>query len=350
MASVDLNEFGPRIDAPSRAARDSARRRLEDLAGPGQAWLDAPGPFDDLAVWLAGVQGNCPTRPIERPRLLVFAGDHGVAAAEISAQPAGHTEAFVRELAAGGGPVAALARSVSVGIRVLDLAVDADLSDVLPPADVRYKVRRGSDRIDVTDAITRDETDQAFLAGAAIADGEVDSGADLLLATLTGVGGSTPAAVLAGVLTRTDAGAITGRGSGIDDLAWMRKCAIVRDALRRARPLLADQLALVGAAGGADFAALTGFLMQAAVRRTPVILAGLPAAACALVGQRLGYRSVDWWLAGAAGSDPALRKALDRTGLVTVGEIGARLDPAAGALLAVPLVRAAAELLTERPS
>lgn len=353
MAPVDLNQFGPRIEAPSRVARESARRRLDQLAGPGQAWLGPTGSFDELAMWLAGVQGGCPTRPIERPRLLVFAGDHGVAAAGVSAQAAGQTAATVREIAAGGGTIAALARSAGVGVRVLDLAVDGDLDDVLPPADVRYKTGRGSGRIDEADAITRAEAEQAFLAGAAIADGEVDSGADLLLVTMVGVGAATPAAVLTGALTRTDAAAITGRGSGIDDNAWMRKCAIVRDALRRARPLLADQLGLLATAGGADFAAVTGFLVQAAVRRTPVIVDGLPATAAALVGQRLGYRSVEWWLSGSggpAGSDPGLRKALDRMGLVTAGAGGARLGPGGGALLAVPLVRAAADLLATAES
>ncbi|HKE50884.1 MAG TPA: nicotinate-nucleotide--dimethylbenzimidazole phosphoribosyltransferase [Actinomycetes bacterium] len=345
MASLDLNQFGPKIEAPSRAARESARQLLTRLAGPGHAWLGPAGLFEEVATWLAGVQGAGTSRRIERPKLLVFAGDHGAAAAGVSALPAGQTVATVREIAAGGSPIGALSRSVGVGVRVLDLAVDADLGDVLPPADVQYKVRRGSGRVDVDDAVTRAEAEQAFLAGAAIADGEVDSGADLLLVTMVGVGATTPAAVLVGVLTRSDAAAITGRGSGIDDTAWMRKCAIVRDALRRARPLLADQIGLLAAAGGADFAAVTGFLLQAAVRRTPVIVDGLPATAAALVGQRLGYRSVEWWLAASPGSDPGLRKALDRMGSTAAGDAKAQLGPGAGALLALPLVRAAADLL-----
>jgi nicotinate-nucleotide--dimethylbenzimidazole phosphoribosyltransferase len=345
MASVDLNHFGPKIEAPSRAARVRARHLLARLAGPGQAWLGPAGLFEEVATWLAGVQGAGPTRRIERPKLLVFAGDHGVAAADVSAHPPGQTVATVREIASGGGSIGALARSIAIGVRVLDLAVDADLGDVLPPADVQYKVRRGSSRIDIDDAITRAEAEHAFLAGAAIADSEVDSGADLLLATMVGVAATTPAAVLVGVLTRSDAAAVTGRGSGIDDAAWMRKCAIVRDALRRARPLLADQIALLATAGGADFAAVTGFLLQAAVRRTPVIVDGLPATAAALVGQRLGYRSVEWWLAASAGTDPGLRKALDRMGLTAAADVRAQLGPGAGALLALPLVRAAADLL-----
>ncbi|OSC50596.1 nicotinate-nucleotide--dimethylbenzimidazole phosphoribosyltransferase, partial [Streptomyces sp. 4F] len=74
-------------------------------------------------------------------------------------------------------------------------------------------------------------------------------------------------------LCGTDASVVTGRGGlAIDDLAWMRKCAAIRDALRRARPVLGDQLRLLATVGGADLAAMTGFLLQSAVRKVPVIL------------------------------------------------------------------------------
>ena len=105
-----------------------------------------------------------------------------------------------------------------------------------------------------------------------------------------GIGNTTPAAALIGLLSSRDAGAVTGRGTGIDDEAWMRKAAAVRDAMRRGRPVRADQIALLATVGGADFAAMTGFLLQAAVRQTPVILDGLVSGACAMVAHRVAYR------------------------------------------------------------
>ncbi len=97
---------------------------------------------------------------------------------------------------------------------------------------------------------------------------------------------------------------VTGRGSGIDDLAWMRKCAAIRDALRRGPAGAGRPLKLLGAVGGADLAAATGFLLQCAVRRTPVVLDGVVSAACALVAQRVAFRAPDWWLAGQTSGEP----------------------------------------------
>jgi nicotinate-nucleotide--dimethylbenzimidazole phosphoribosyltransferase len=148
----------------------------------------------------------------------------------------------------------------------------------------------------------------------------------------------------------TDASVVTGRGgAGIDDLAWMRKCAAIRDGLRRARPVLGDQLRLLATLAGADLTAMTGFLLQCAVRRTPVIIDGVVSAACALVAQRIAFRSPDWWLAGQASGEPGQAKALDRMSLRPLLDHGVTVGEGAGALLALPLVRSAAALAAELP-
>ena len=129
----------------------------------------------------------------------------------------------------------------------------------------------------------------------------------------------------------------------------MRKCAAIRDALRRARPVLGDQLRLLATVGGADLAATTGFLLQCAVRKLPVILDGVVSAACALVAQRVAFRAPDWWLAGHGSGEPGQAKALDRMALEPLLEHGVTVGEGAGALLALPLVQSAAALAAELP-
>lgn len=342
MTALDLAVLADQVARPDEKARQEARdRQLRLTKPPGSL-----GRLEDLSVWLAGVQGTCPTRPLDRVRVVLFAGDHGVARSGVSAYPPEVTGQMVRNFLAGGAAVNALARLNDADVRVVDMAVDSDLDDV--PADVtRHKVRRGSGSIDVEDALTREQAEQAFRAGMAIADDEVDAGADLLVTGDMGIGNTTPAATLVGLLTQSDAASVVGRGTGIDDAAWMRKCAAVRDAMRRGRPVLGDQVQLLATVGGADFAAMTGFLLQAAVRRTPVMLDGVVSGACALVAQRIAFRSADWWLAGHRSTEPAHGKALDRLALEPLLDMGLRLGEGSGALLAVPFLRAAAATLAE---
>ncbi|MFF4288659.1 nicotinate-nucleotide--dimethylbenzimidazole phosphoribosyltransferase [Streptomyces sp. NPDC001633] len=345
MSALNLDDFAHLIERPDGGVRRDAEERRARLAIPPGAL----GRLDELGEWLAGAQAQVPVRPIRQARLVLFAGDHGVAELGVSARPAGGTKDLVRAVLEGASPAAVLARGAGAQLRVVDMAVDCDPGE-LPEEVTRHRVRRGSGRIDVEDALTAEEAEAAFRAGMAVADEEADAGTDLVVLGDLSVGGTTAASTLVAALCGTDASVVTGRGGArIDDLAWMRKCAAIRDALRRARPVLGDQLELLATVGGADLTAITGFLLQSAVRRTPVILDGVVSAACALVAQRVAFRAPDWWLAGQASGEPAQAKALDRIALNPLLDHGVTAGEGTGALLALPLVQAAAALAAELP-
>ncbi|MFJ3668326.1 nicotinate-nucleotide--dimethylbenzimidazole phosphoribosyltransferase [Streptomyces sp. NPDC090106] len=345
MSSLNLDDFSDLIERPDGGVRrDAEARRERQIVPPGSL-----GRLDDLGEWLAAAQSAVPVRPVERPRVILFAGDHGIAGLGVSARPAGSASELVRDILEGGRPVSVLARRLGVPVTVVDMSLDCD-PESLPAEVVSHRVRRGSGRIDVEDALTPEEAEAAFLAGVAVADAEADSGTDLVILGDVSVGGTTAAGVLVAALCGTDASVVTGRGGlAVDDLAWMRKCAAIRDALRRARPVLGDQLQLLATVGGADLAALTGFLLQSAVRKLPVVLDGVVVAACALVGQRIAFRAPDWWLAAHDSGEPGQAKALDRMALEPLLDHGVRVGEGAGGLLALPLVQAAAALAAELP-
>jgi nicotinate-nucleotide--dimethylbenzimidazole phosphoribosyltransferase len=349
MDTTELEAFTEGVQRPEEQARTAATARWADgIALPPNSF----GRLEKLGTWLSAVQGGCPPKPLERARVVLFAGDHGIAAHGVSAYPVGATAALVRRIGAGGGPVQSLARLHGATVRIADLSVDCDPAEFAAlPAEVSAgRVRRGTGRIDRERACTREEAAAGFRIGVALADAEIDAGADLLIPSLIGVGHSTPAAVLIAALTGTDAASVTGRGSGIDDNAWIVKCAAIRDALRNARPVLGDQIELLAVIAGPDFAALTGFLLQAAVRRTPVLLDGVGSAACALLAQRIAFRAPDWFLAAQVSPDPAHRKALERLALEPLLDFAVRADGGCAGLLALPLLRSAAIVLAETGS
>lgn len=324
------------VTAPDFATRREAVARHAELAVP----TGGLGRLAELGVWLAAAQGVCPPRPPARPRVVVVAGDHGIAAAGVSADPAGTTAHRVAAALTQTAPVTVVAPVAGASVRVVDVSVDADDA-------TRYRVRRGSGRIDVEDALTAEEAAQAVQIGRDLADEEVDAGADLLVPASIGVGASTPAATLVAALTRTEPVAVVGRGSGVDDNGWMRKAAAVRDALRRAKPHVGDPVALLRVAGGADLAALTGFCAQAAIRRTPVLLDGVVVGAAALLADRMAPGAKDWWLAAQRSPEPAMGIVLDRLNLTPLLDLDLRIGDGSGALAALPLFQMAARLLAE---
>ena len=277
---------------------------------------------------------------LERPRLVVFAGDHGIATLGVSAHPYGETARRAIDLATGTGPIAEVARRAEVGIRVVDVAVDGDLSNTA--VDVTVKVRRSSNRIDRQDALTREELDAALLAGRQIADAEIDSGADLLIGSLCGVGVSTPTAAMVAALTGVEPVEATGRGSGINDAAWIRKAAAVRDALYRLRLVGTDALSTLRVAGGADLTALTGFIAQAAIRGVPVLIDDVPSTVAALLANRLAPGAEGYLVATSLSPDRNHRRLLDLLGRDPLTAWSLRLGDGVGALLLIQAARAVA--------
>ncbi len=277
---------------------------------------------------------------------MLFAGDHGVAASGVSAYPPEVTAQMVANFVAGGAAVNVLAAQVGASVRVADLAVGFELPGVeLPPDVAKWRVRRGSGRIDIEDALTISEAEQAISAGRQLADEAIDGGADLLVPGDMGIGNTTPAAAIVGLCARADASSVTGRGTGIDDATLARKREVVAAAMARAATT--SGLALVSSVGGADIAAMAGFLAQAAVRRTPVLLDGVVSGAAGLVAERLAPGARAWWCAGHRSAEPAHAIALRELGLSPLLDLGLRLGEGTGALLAVPLLRAAAATLSD---
>ena len=333
----------PPVSPPDAGAAAAARARQDTLTKP----RGALGRLEDLSAWVAACQGRCPPEQFDRTRVVVFAGDHGVARAGVSAYPPEVTAQMVANIDTGGAAINALAEIAGATVRIADIAVDTPPDpQALTPRIGAHKVRRGSGDITVEDALTEAETDAAIAAGRAITDEEVDAGADLLLVGDMGIGNTTAAAVLVAALTNAEPVAVVGLGTGIDDDGWARKTAAIRDALFRAREVLPDPVALLRCCGGADLAAMAGFCAQAAVRRTPVLLDGMAVTAAALVAERLAPGARQWWQAGHRSTEPGHALACAALELEPILDLRLRLGEGTGAALALPVLRAAVAALT----
>ncbi|MGN6473264.1 MAG: nicotinate-nucleotide--dimethylbenzimidazole phosphoribosyltransferase [Mycobacteriales bacterium] len=336
----------PYVSAPSDIARDHAAKRLAALATPSGAL----GRLGELGIWLASCQGRVPPKPVDDVRLVIFAGDHGVAAHGVSAFPPAITGAMVRTFLAGKAAVNALAATHGVTVRVLDLGVDddfADLDEAARAALTAHKVRRSSGAIHLEDALTPAQTRQALDAGAAIAREEIRAGAQLLLGGDMGIGNTTPAAALIAAGLGLPAAEVVGRGTGIDDVALAHKAAVVDTALERAGTRVGDPIETLTALGSADLAATTGYLLAAAQDGVPVLLDGLMSVACALTADRIEPGAAAWYAAGHRSTEPAQSLALAKMGREPLLDLGMRLGEGSGAVAAVPVVRSASAVLRD---
>lgn len=338
--ATDLAElFGP-VPPPDSNAAAAARARSDGQAKP----LGALGRLEDLGVWYASCDGKCPPDDLTNVRAVVFAGDHGIAAHGVSAYPVEITPMMLLGIVAGHAGVNAIARTAGVAVRAVDISVAVDLPD-LPGDVVAHKVCRGSRPLHLEDAISRDEVTAALLAGDAIAAAEVAAGAQLLISGDLGIGNTSPAAALIAATCRVPATEACGRGTGLDDAALAGKIALIEQALARVGDT--DPLHRLEALGSADMAAAVGYMIGAVRRGVPVLVDGVIAAAEALLAEDLAPGARAWMQAGHRSTEPGLPVALARLGLDPLVDMRMRLGEGSGAVLAVPVLKAAVTALRD---
>lgn len=319
-----------------RAARERHHRLTKP---PGSL-----GRLEAVGIQLAGIAGACPPPVPTRPAVAVFAADHGVVAAGVTPWPQDVTAQMVANFVAGGAAINAVARQVGATVRVVDVGVAADLAGLVEVD--RRKVRPGTADLSRGPAMSSGDARTSLDAGADVAAELVGAGHDLLVTGDMGIGNTTASAALVAALTGSDAAAVTGRGTGVDDDTLARKTDVVSGAVARVRGL-DDPVAVVADVGGLEIAALAGLIVGAAAARTPVVVDGLIALAALLVAEAVVPGVSARAIAGHRSTEPGATVALAHLGLTPLLELEMRLGEGTGGCLAVPIVQAAARLLSE---
>ncbi len=350
----ELAELLTRVRPADAEATRQAREWQDRLTKP----KGSLGVLEDVSVALAGLAGSVPP-PVPTPAAVaVFAADTGVHAQGVTPWPQEVTAQMVGNFLAGGAAVNVLAAQVGAQVTVVDVGVatalpvdDASAEDpsAEEPATItrlrRAPIRAGSRDFTVTQALTRQEVFDAVQLGASVARDLIDDGARCLLPGDMGIANTTPSAALVAVFTGSDPALVTGRGTGIDDATLDRKVDVVRRGLALHTPDPADPIGVLAAVGGLEHAALTGFLLEAAASRVPVVLDGVTTGAAALAARALAPDAPAAWFAGHRSVEPGAAATLTALGLRPLLDLDLRLGEGSGALLALPLVQSAARIL-----
>jgi nicotinate-nucleotide--dimethylbenzimidazole phosphoribosyltransferase len=312
--------IAPVEPGPDETARAAVHERGANVLRPKGALAR----LDDVAAWLAAWQ-RTPRPGVERPAALVFAADHGVADEGVSAYPATVTKAMLHALQQGVATAAALARSTGTALHVVDVGVGRPtVNSVLGPA---LDERRFA---------------EAWHAGEA-AVGALD--ADLLAVGEMGIGNTTSAAAVAALLFGGDTADWVGPGTGLDAAGVAAKIAVVERI--RARAGVVAPMEALRQAGGAELVAIAGAVAAARRRSLPVVLDGFitTAAVAPLAVSAVG--ALDHCLAAHRSAEPGHGRLLERLDLRPLLTLDLRLGEASGALVAVPIVRAAAAAVVD---
>jgi nicotinate-nucleotide--dimethylbenzimidazole phosphoribosyltransferase len=323
--------------------RDVIEKYLDSLAKP----RGSLGRLERIAARLAEIQGTL--APITKPRRVVlFAADHGVVEAGVTAWPSSVTELMIATILAGRAASSVLANVSNTELRLVDVGTRGQELDADLHLYRRAIVRVGTANLALEPAMTVADFDKAWRVGKEEACAAIGQGCRLLAAGDMGIGNTTPSACIAMLLADLPCELAVGPGAGADAAVMARKRLVVSGSVARALPMLTHEpTAAIASVAGLEIVATAGFYAAAAQAGITIVLDGFISAAAALITERLVPGSTRRMIAGHVSSESGHAAILAKLGLEPVLDWRMRLGEGTGALIAMPLLDAAAALLAD---
>ncbi len=328
------------LDLTDTAAFDARlRAKIDGKTKP----VGSLGRIEDLAAQIARLQRSLAPR-MDTCALTIFAADHGIAAAGVSAYPQAVTREMVRNFLAGGAASTVFAATLGVTVRVVDAGV---AGDPLPDAELlSRRIAPGTASFLDGPAMTCAQCDAALAEGRALG-GETPM--DAAAFGEMGIANTAAAAAVAHKLTGLPLAILTGRGTGLDDAGLRRKIDVLTRAAARTATTLSPE-AVLAEYGGFEIAMMAGAMIGAAEAGKLVRVDGFIATVAALVAIRLAPGIPPALVFAHVSHEAGHRPLLDRMEVRPLLSLDMRLGEGTGALLAWPLARAAAAMLRDMAS
>lgn len=325
------------ITQPELSSR--LQHKLDNKTKP----LGSLGRIEVLAHRIGLVLGN-EMPQLREPQLVVFAGDHGLAARGVSAYPSDVTWQMIENFLAGGAAVSVLARQHGIGLTVVDCGVRHDFA---PRQGLLVrKVAAGTADALEGPAMTPAQRDMALTHGADLL--KALPGNALLLGEM-GIGNTSAASLLMGCLTGLDMVDCTGAGTGLDAPAVQRKIGILREVQAR-HATVRTPLDALAAFGGFEIATMVGAVLQAAAERRIIVVDGFIATSAVLVASKLQPAVLQRCVFAHRSGERGHALMLAHLQAEPLLDLGLRLGEGSGAAMAWPLIESACAVLREMAS
>jgi nicotinate-nucleotide--dimethylbenzimidazole phosphoribosyltransferase len=317
-----------------------AQQRLDSLTKPPGSL----GLLEEFARRLVAIYNN-EMPEIPKKVVFTFAGDHGVAEEGVSAFPQAVTAQMVFNFIKGGAGINVLARHAGADVVVIDIGVNYNFDDL--KGLVTRKVVYGTKNIALEPAMTHDEAVKCIEVGRVLAQEYADRGYRLFGTGDMGIANTTPSSAIVAVITGKTVSDVTGKGTGIDEIALNNKIRVITKAISVNRPNPQDGLDVLAKIGGAEIGGIAGLCLGAAEKGIPVVIDGFISTAGALIAYSLNPDVADYLFAAHNSVEKGHQAMLAHMKLRPILNLDLRLGEGTGAALAMNIIDAGLKIYRE---
>lgn len=336
------------IKPVSKQFDDQIQAKIDGKTKP----IGSLGQLETMAKNLARVQAmvtiQMTSLVINNPSLIIFAGDHGVAAEGVSIAPSEVTGQMVENFATGGAAINVFCRQLGWQLSVVD-------TGILNEPDPQLKVinqRLGciTQPIHKAPAMPLAAVEQGFEMANALIKETKNNGSNLVAFGEMGIGNTTSASAIMAAIMHLSAAETVGKGTGVSDDVVLKKQNVVEQALKLHGDKLADPMQILACLGGFEIVQITGAMLAAAEEQMHILVDGFICTAAAMVAIQINPAVKDYMIFAHCSGEQGHKKMLQWLSVEPLLNLGLRLGEGTGGALALPLIQAAAAFYNDMAS
>ncbi len=338
-------QISPLDDTLESALKSALQQKIDHKTKP----LGALGRLEEIALQIGLIQ-NTISPKLNKPTMLVFAGDHGIAASGVSPYPQAVTAQMVLNFLNGGAGINVFAQQNKLQLRVIDAGVNHIFEP--HPSLINAKIgiehsQGGTANFLHEPAMTQNQCEQALAVGAELAQKEIVAGCNVLGFGEMGIANTSSASCLMSILCNLPIVDCVGRGTGLDDAGLTKKTDILDKSIQFHMLQEPTPMRVMATFGGFEIAMMVGAMLGAAEQEALLLIDGFIATAALLVASKLQPNIVQYCVFAHCSGEAGHKKLLEYLGVKPLLDLGLRLGEGTGAALAYPLVQAAVNFLNE---
>ena len=336
---IEMRNF--KIEKPDDGMRSAIQTKIDNLNKP----KGSLGVLEDLAMQACLIQQTL-TPSLAHPCHLLLGGDHGIEREGVSVSPREVTWQQMINFTHGGGGVNMFCRQHGFKLRIVDVGVDYDLSQV--PGIIDRKIARGTKNFLYEPAMSEAEFDKAIDIGASLVDDCIADGCKVLCIGEMGIANTSPSSIWMSLFCDIPLDDCIGAGAGLDSPGIRHKREVLSRAVANSKlSTLNSPLSILRYFGGFEMIAAIGAMLRAAEQHLIILVDGFIMTACALAACRLYPASQSYMVFGHCGDESGHRRMLDAMGAKPLLSLGLRLGEGTGALCAFPILDSAVRMINE---
>lgn len=330
------------IKKPSRDILKAIKHKLDNKTKP----LDALGRLEVIAEQIALVQQSLDLN-LNKPHIVVFAADHGIANDGVSAYPQEVTFQMVMNFLAGGAAINVFSRQHTIALKVVDAGVNFNFEP--HPDLIDAKIAHGTKSFLNESAMTSEQCIEAMDKGAAIVKGIYEQGCNVIGFGEMGIGNTSSASMLMHSFTHIPLKDCIGKGTGVNEAGYQKKLVILRRALEK-HGASDDPMEVLTTYGGFEIAMMCGAFLQAASLKMLVLVDGFIASSAFLAAMQLESTVKEYAIFCHQSEEKGHRQMLEFMKAQPLLDMDMRLGEGTGCAVAYPVVLSAVNFFNQMAS